>query len=139
MQKHIDSGMLERFDTYENLKDSFCDAVYDASNKEQFRALSPVHLVLQDKDTHKIRTTIDYSGLNILFSKGSNLLPPIHEKVAEFRAGKYVLAMTLPVNISKSLQNILQLNVSYTGKIQKMPYLFFAIMASLWETSVHQI
>ena len=81
MQKHIDSGMLERFDTYENLKDSFCDAVYDPNDKEELRALSPVHLVLQDKETHKIRTTMDYSGLNILFSKSSNLLPPIHEKL----------------------------------------------------------
>ena len=49
MQKHIASGMLERFDTYEKLKDSFCDAVYDPDNKEEFRFLTLCTLFFKTK------------------------------------------------------------------------------------------
>ena len=63
VQKHIASGMLERFGTFEELKGSFYDAVYDPSKKSKFRALASMHLVLQpNKETRKIRTTVDYYG-----------------------------------------------------------------------------
>ena len=57
--------------------------------------LCHLYTLFFETKTHKIRTIVDFSGLNILFSRGSNLLPPIHEKVAQLRAGKYVLALDI--------------------------------------------
>ena len=81
MQKHIANGMLEEFGSFDDLKEDFYDSVFDPSKTEEFLALAPTHLVIQpSKQNHKIRTTVDYSNLNGLFSRSKNMLPPIHEK-----------------------------------------------------------
>ena len=86
MEKHIANRMLEEFGSFDDLKEDFYDSVFDPSKKEEFLALDPTHLVIQpSKQNHKIRTTVDYSNLNVLFFRGKNMLPPIHEKVAGLR------------------------------------------------------
>ena len=86
--------MMEEFGKFDDLKENFSDSVFDPDKKEEFLALSPTHLVVQpSKEDHKIRTTLDYSNLNGLFSRGKYMLPHIYEKVAELRSGKYIVAL----------------------------------------------
>ena len=88
MQKLIANGMLEQFGSFDELKESFYDSIYDPNKKDESRALAPTHLVIQpSKESHRIRTPVDYSGLNALFSRGNNMLPPIHEKLLSWEVG----------------------------------------------------
>ena len=101
--------MLAQFGTFDEFKESFYDSIYNPNKKDEFLAWAPTRWVLQpSKVNHKIMTTVDYSGLNPLFSRGNNLLPPIHEKVAELRAWRYVLAL----DISRQYFQVYSINPS---------------------------
>ena len=107
MEKHIENVILEEFGSFDDLNEDFYDSVFDLSKKEEFLALSPTHLVIQpSKQNHKIRTTVDYSNLNGLFSRGKNMLPPIHEKVAELRMEGTFLLLILVASIFRYIRKV---------------------------------
>ena len=115
------NGMLEQFGNFDDLNESFYDGIYDPNKKEEFLILTPTHLVIQpSRESHKIRITVDHSNLNGLFSKGNNMLPPIHEKVAELRVGSYILALDFGRNIFRCIRRIRMLNVFYIGRVRKI-------------------
>ena len=87
--------MLVKYGRFEDLKETFMNAYPIEGQEEKFVALAPSHLVVQDKDSHPIRLTVDYTTLNNFFSKASNMLNPIESKVLEMRAHKFVIGMDI--------------------------------------------
>lgn len=61
--------------------------------EEKFLAVAPSHLVVQDKEDHSVRLTIDYTILNSVFSQASNTFNPIETKDLEIRSYKYVVGI----------------------------------------------
>ena len=95
IRKNIASGMLVKYGRFEDLKEIFMNAYPIEGREEEFVALAPSHLVVQDKDSHPIRLTVDYTTLNNFFSKASNMLNPIESKVLEMRAHRFVFGMDI--------------------------------------------
>ena len=85
--------MLVKLGNFEDHKESFLTSELIEGKEAKFMALAPIHLVIQNKSAHPVRHTIDYTSLNGLFSKGSNTLSSIEEKVCQIRAHKYVFGM----------------------------------------------
>ena len=103
IRKNISSGMLQKYSRFEDLKESFMTAYPIAGEEEKFLALAPSHLVVQDKEDHPVRLTVDYTTLNTFFSKATNMLNPIETKVLEMRSYKYLVGM----DISKQYHMVL--------------------------------
>ena len=97
IRKNMSSGMLRKYGRFEDLKESFMTAYPVAGEEEKFLALAPSHLVVQDKEDHPVRFTVDYTTLNAFFSKATNMLNPIETKVLEMRSYKYLVGMDIAV------------------------------------------
>ena len=69
IRKNIASGMLVKYGRFEDLKETFMNAHPIEGQEEKFVALAPSHLVVQDKDSHPIRLTVDYTTLNNFFPR----------------------------------------------------------------------
>ena len=105
--KNISSGMLQKYGRFEDLKETFMNAYPIEGEEEKFLALAPSHLVVQDKDSHPVRLTVDYTNLNNFFSKAANMLNPIETNVLEMRAHKIVIGM----DISKQYHMVMNQHV----------------------------
>ena len=79
------------------------DCIPSCRRRRKFIALAPNHLVVQDKEDHPVRLTVDYTIPNAFFSKATNILNPIETKVLEMRSYKYLVGM----DISKQYHMVL--------------------------------
>ena len=79
--------MLQKYGRFEDLKESFMTTYPIEGEEEKFIALVPNHLVVQDKESHPVRLTVDCTNLNTFFSKATNRLNPIETKVLEMTVG----------------------------------------------------
>ena len=87
--------MVQKYGRFEDLRETFMNAYPIEGEEEKFLAPAPSHLVVQDKDSHPVRLTVDYTTLNNFFSKAANMLNPIETKVLEMRAHKFVIGMDI--------------------------------------------
>ena len=62
IRKNISSGMLQQYGRFEDLRETFMNAYPIEGEEEKFVALAPSHLVVQDKDSHPVRLTVDYTN-----------------------------------------------------------------------------
>ena len=95
--------MLVKDGNFADLKEEFLTSELIEGKESEFKALAPTHLVIQNKSEHPVRHAIDYTSLNGFFSKRSNTLSSIDEKVCQIRAHKFIFGM----DVSKQFNQIM--------------------------------
>ena len=72
-KKNLATGMLQLLGNFEDLKEEFCNSTLVEVIEHDLMVLAPTHLVVQSKEAHKIRATVDFVKLNSMFLKEKTL------------------------------------------------------------------